>query len=295
MTANLPQTLAANPILSTWITVRPDGLIDLRFGKVELGQGIVTALTHIAAQELGVDPAAVRPSATNTHRSPDEGLTAGSMSIAVSGASVRHACAEVRRLFVRAAAQRAGLSTGKLKVVAGRFVDPDGAQVATYGDLAGEVDLDVSAGDSTLTIEFLDSPQTGDLARVDLPDKVFGRPRFIHDLVFDGMLHGRVVRPPAPGAHLLDAPVELTQAMPGVHRVVCESDFLAVIAGREGQAVAAAERLAADSRWTPAAMLPEQSELSSWLREQPTETTQVRHDGARHPGDAGTTTLLSLI
>lgn len=291
MTVELPQTLAANPLLSTWLTVHSDGFIDLRFGKVELGQGIVTALTQIAINELGVKPGMVRPSATNTHHSPDEGITAGSMSVAISGASVRRACAEVRHLFLRAAAQRVDLSPAGLRVVAGNFFDPSGNRIATYGDLAADVDLDVAAGDPTLAVEFLGSAQMPDLPRVDLPDKIFGRPRFVHDLSFDGMLHGRVVRPPRPGAHLLEAPVDRALAMPGVRHVVLEGDFLAVIAAREGEAVGAAELLAATSSWTPSATLPDHADLSAWLREQPVETTKVRADGADHRGGEGTTTM----
>ena len=284
MTPDLPQTLAANPRLSTWLTAHPDGTFDLRVGKVELGQGVVTALAQIAAQELGVAPARVRPIATNTAISPDEGLTAGSMSIMVSGASVRRVCAEVRCLFARAAASRLDVEESAVRVGDGSFRAP-GDTVLGYADLAKDVDLDVDAGDPTLEVSFLPNDLGTSGARVDLPDKVFGRRRFIHDLTFEDMLHARVVRPPRPGAHLLEAPVDDVTAMPGVRRVVREHDFLAVLADRESLAVKAADILADQSSWSGGTTLPDQSALSDWLRTQEAETTTVRDDGPRPEAD----------
>lgn len=291
MTVELPQSLAANPLLSTWITIRSDGGVELRIGKVEIGQGILTALTLIAANELGVTPESITVTATNTDNSPDEGLTAGSMSVSVSGASVRRVCAEVRQRFLQAAAVRSGVSPEVLEVTNGNFLGLEGECVATYAGLASDVDLDVQVNESSAVGDRRSQIQLDELQRIDLPDKVFGRPRFIHDLVFDGMLHARIVRPPNPGAHLITAPIDKASAMPGVSLAVSEGDFIAVIATREGQAVMAANFLATNASWTEAANLPDQAELYSWLREQPTETTQIRHDGALHASQKGSKTL----
>jgi CO/xanthine dehydrogenase Mo-binding subunit len=92
----IPATLEANPILSRWVRVEPDGHVRVAFGKLEYGQGTVTALAQIAAEELDVPMACLRVTNTATDVVPDEGLTVGSMSIETSGASVRAACAEVR-------------------------------------------------------------------------------------------------------------------------------------------------------------------------------------------------------
>src|SRR6187431_1324288 len=104
----LPPHLAANPRLSRWLLVAADGTVTLRTGKVELGQGILTALALVAAEELDLDPASVRVAPASTELGPDEGPTAGSMSVADSGSAVRHAAAAVRALFLEAAAVRLG-------------------------------------------------------------------------------------------------------------------------------------------------------------------------------------------
>ncbi|MDF2826134.1 MAG: xanthine dehydrogenase family protein molybdopterin-binding subunit, partial [Mycobacterium sp.] len=239
MTPELPPSLAANPWISTWLSFSDDGMIALRVGKVELGQGILTALTQIAAHELDVAPETVRTAATTTAASPDEGLTAGSLSITFSGAAVRRVCAEARELFRRAAARTSGRDITEVQLISGVFVAPDGSPIGSYADLSDRVDLDVRVGDSDLEVA-LAPPTSKDLARVDLPDKVLGRPRFIHDLDFDGMLHARVVRPPGPGAHLESCEHEHISSLPGVEQVVRDGDFLAVLARREGQATTAA-------------------------------------------------------
>ena len=286
MTTQLPPSLITNPWISTWLTVADDGTMGLRVGKVELGQGILTALTQLAAHELDVAPETVTAAATNTVTSPDEGYTAGSLSITVSGAAVRRVCAETRELFRRAAARKAELNVTDVRLVSGAFVGPDGSRIASYAELSGVVDLNVRVGDPTLDVE-LAPPVSKDLARIDLPDKVLGRPRFIHDLEFDGMLHARVVRPPGPGAHLEDAPAEHVSSMPGVEQIVRDGDFLAVIARREGQATQAAAALAVAASWSEGIELPDPQDLEGWLRTADAETSHVRTDGARH-GDAPT-------
>lgn len=285
-TTTLPPSLAANPRLSTWLTAHPDGSFDLCVGKVEIGQGIATALVQIATQELGLGPGRVGPVATNTDFSPDEGITAGSLSVTMSGAAVRRVSAEVRLLFQRAAAHRAGLSEDMISFTAGQFITPTGDSYG-YADLAGCVDLDVDAGDPTLEVTYLDS-DAASIPRLDLPDKIFGRPRFIHDMTFDGMLHARVVRPPRMGAHLVDAPVEQVTAMAGVEQVVRDNDFLAVVAAREGIAEQAASALAKGATWTEGTALPDSAALPAWLRSQPVDSSTVRADGAEHAGDRHT-------
>ncbi|MGV9798180.1 molybdopterin cofactor-binding domain-containing protein [Mycobacterium sp. NPDC003449] len=279
----LPASLVTNPWISTWLTIAEDGAIGLRVGKVELGQGILTALTQIAAHELDVPPEVVRAAATNTVTSPDEGLTAGSLSITVSGAAVRRVCAEAREVFRRAAARMAGLDIEQIRLVSGVFAGPDGARIGSYADLSQSVDLRVRVGDPSMEVEFA-AGTSKDLARVDLPDKVLGRARFIHDLEFDGMLHARVVRPPGPGAHLEDVPLESISTMPGVEQVVRDGDFVGVIARREGQAVKAAEAMRSVASWSAGIELPDPDDIEGWLRSADAETNPIRADGARHGG-----------
>src|ERR1700738_3845144 len=98
--AKLPVSLAANPVLSSWIRFSPDGHVMVSPGKVEIGQGIVTALAQIAAHELDVDIGRVQMVRASTAASPNEGITSGSLSVQQSGRAIRQASAEIRAVFL---------------------------------------------------------------------------------------------------------------------------------------------------------------------------------------------------
>ena len=100
MTGELPANLKANPRLARWLRFDAAGFIELSPGKVEIGQGILTALAQIAADELDVDLARIRMIPVTTAASPNEGTTSGSLSVEQSGSAVRHASAQARAIFV---------------------------------------------------------------------------------------------------------------------------------------------------------------------------------------------------
>src|ERR1700674_3824169 len=96
----LPASLQTNPRLSRWLRFHPDGTVDLSPGKVEIGQGIITALAQIAADELDVDLGRVRMLPASTAMSPNEGVTSGSLSVEQSGSALRYACAQARSIYL---------------------------------------------------------------------------------------------------------------------------------------------------------------------------------------------------
>ena len=173
-------------------------------GKVEIGQGILTALAQIAAEELDVSLAQVRMARASTAMSPDEGTTSGSLSVQDSGTALRHACAEARAIHLRIAAARLNATIESLTVDNGDIVGANGARTS-YWELADAALLDREATGQvapkpSLAHRIVGSP----IARLDLADKIFGRPCFIHDLELPRMLHGRVLRPPSADATLID-------------------------------------------------------------------------------------------
>ena len=140
MTA-LPRSLADNPQLDRWIGFEPDRTVRLATGKVELGQGVLTALTQIAAEELDVEPSRVRIVSGDTDHTPNEGYTTGSLSIEISGGSIRLVCAEVRRLFVQRLAAELRCDPAELAVVDGKFLRGQTDTDYDYWRLAPDVDL----------------------------------------------------------------------------------------------------------------------------------------------------------
>src|SRR2546429_1558709 len=115
----LPVSLAANPVLSSWVRFSPEGHVMISPGKVEIGQGIVTALAQIAADELDIDIGRVQMVRASTAGSPNEGVTSGSLSVQQSGRALRYACAEIRQIFLDAASDRLGVDLDALRILDG--------------------------------------------------------------------------------------------------------------------------------------------------------------------------------
>ena len=275
-----PKDLVANPRLSSWLAVEPEGTVALRVGKVELGQGILTALVQLAADELDVPPGSIRMLPAHTGVGPDEGPTAGSMSVADAGAAVRQVCAQVRALFLEAASAVLEVDVADLTVADGRISTVDGARSLGYGDLVARVDLDRDAGPMVPTKPHDELRLTGSsLPRVDLPDKVSGAPRFLSDLVLPGQLWGRVVRPPSVAATLLALDEAAVRSSPGVVAVVRDGSFLGVVATTERSADVAADRLRAVAEWAEQPSLPDEDDLDGYLRTGPHSDVPVDETG----------------
>ncbi|GAA0591898.1 molybdopterin-dependent oxidoreductase [Craurococcus roseus] len=235
-------------------------------GKVELGQGILTALAQIAADELDVALGRIELRPAATPDSPDEAVTSGSLSVQVSGGALRHACADARRIFVGVCAQRSGVPPEAIRVEDGRFLAPDGREVGSYWALAGAELLEAEASPDAKPKRAAERAVAGrSVPRLDLPDKVFGAARYVHDLRLPGTLHARVVRPPARRARLVA--LRDGAPLPGGARVVRDGDFLAVLAETEWHADAAAARLAPRAEWAAEDSLPEQAALEAWLED----------------------------
>jgi nicotinate dehydrogenase subunit B len=277
-----PRHVVDNPSPRRWLAFHPDGTVTVRTGKVELGQGILTAIQIIAAAELDVAPSAVRIAAADTAMGPDEGPTAGSMSVADAGSAVRFVCAAVRARFVAVAAGELSVAPAAVTVTDATFAAPGVGRHLTYAELADRVDLDgLLDTNAELATRATAAAGPADVApaRLDLPDKVTGRPRYLTDLRPVGLLWGRVVRPPSPAAVLERVdPVEV-EAMHGVLTVVRDGSFLGLVAADERVADVAAERLGGLAVWRETATLPDEDDLSRYLRGGPSTTFVVDETG----------------
>ncbi|MBM3358106.1 MAG: xanthine dehydrogenase family protein molybdopterin-binding subunit [Betaproteobacteria bacterium] len=252
----LPGSLEANRRLDRWLRINRDGTVTVFPGKVEIGQGILTVFTQIVAEELDVALERVRLAPSDTSYSPDEGITSGSRSVQEGGIALLHAAAEARDLLLQRAASRLGVSLEQLAVEDGVVTARSGGAI-TYWDLTSE--------------ELLAREATGDIApkspkehtligtpvpRHDIPGKISGAPAYVQDLELPGMLHGRIVRPPSPGARLTAFDEAQVRSMPGIVEVVRDGSFLGVIAEREEQAIRALNRCKRIAQWHEISALP---------------------------------------
>ena len=275
MTDALPPALAANPHLADWLGFGASGVVTVRPGKVEYGQGLWTALAQIAAEELDVRLDQVRIAPVSTGASPDEGVTSGSRSIQDCGGALRWVCAQARAALLAAAAARLEAAPDALTVRAGDVHTADGATGLSYWSLGAAMRpallARAAAPGAPAKPPGRWSVAGRSVPRIDLPDKVTGRPRFLADLMLPGMLFGRVVRPPAVGATLDSAPAP----PPGLVAQVRDGSFLAVIAESDRVAVTAARRLARAARWTVRDTLPDERDLKGFLLAAPAQVQPV--------------------
>jgi nicotinate dehydrogenase subunit B len=289
-----PADILNNPRPSQWVRVNADGAMEIRAGKVELGQGVRVMLMQIAADELDVPLQAIRLVAGHTALCPDQGLTAGSLSTEIGGMALRQVCAEVRRRFIAAAARRLVVDRDLVNVDNGIFRANGASATCSYAELAADVDLDVDM----VTGEALAVPKApphrriagSSAARPDLLKKLFGA-AYIHDLELSGMLHARLVRPPSYGASLLapdEAACARIRALPGVQTLFIDGRYVGVCAEREEQAIAAAAALRRALRWEENTSLPAPAEDQSWLRALPALHSVVEHARAENDVNAGT-------
>jgi nicotinate dehydrogenase subunit B len=284
--ANVPFSLRNNRRLEGWIRLESDETVTVFTGKAELGQGILTALAQIAAEELDVGFDKIRMVSADTSRGPDEQYTFGSQSVEQSGGAIRAAGAEARGILVAAAARRFGVRAEELQVRNGTIVAADGRR-ASFWDLASE-----GAGLLKGDIAFTAAPKKpGDYAivgksvnRIDLPGKLTGAPSYVQDMRLPGMIFARVVRPPRYGARLLAFDGAAVRALPGVVAVISDGNFLAVAARREEQAIAGRDALASSAHWSDDAVeLPDMARLHTELQKLRAETIVVGSAGQSEP------------
>jgi nicotinate dehydrogenase subunit B len=265
----LPGSLHQTPELDAWVRINTDGTITIFSGKVELGQGIKTALAQIAAEELDVTAARIQVVNGDTGQTPNEGTTAGSMSVETSGNALRFAAAEARHLMLLLAFEQLEAQTpaDQLVVSDGTITDPATGRQITYtalmgGKRFGSIISGRVAPKSAAAYTVIGQPEK----RLDLPGKVSGVPSYVHDLDLPGMLHARVVRPPSYHARLVSVDLNGVLHMPGVIDVVHDGSFLAVIAEREEQAVWAWEMLQTQAIWEQQTPLPPADSIYEHLR-----------------------------
>jgi CO/xanthine dehydrogenase Mo-binding subunit/aerobic-type carbon monoxide dehydrogenase small subunit (CoxS/CutS family) len=287
--SSLPADLAANPVLGRWLDFSRDGEVTIRTGKVEYGQGIWTALAQVAAEELQVGLARVRVAPVSTGTSPNEGITAGSLSVQDSGSALRQACAQARDLVLDAAASRLGVARAALDVTDGEIRTGDGPTGLSYWTVLQQGMLDRPADASAPPRPAAEWSVAGRSApRLDIPDKVTGRHRFLHDIVLPGMAYGRVVRPPARASELTKlAGVDLGREIV----LVRDGSFLGVVAPTDRDARVAAGQVAREARWRTTPSLPDERDLRGFLLSAPAQEETVVD---QTDGDAAATATRTL-
>ncbi len=265
-TLPLPLSIQNNRRLEKWIRFDADRSVRLAVGKVELGQGNVTALAQIAADELDVDLARIAVLSGDTEDAPDEGQTTSSQSIEVSGRSVRLVSAELRARVLERLARRLNCAVSELSVEDGAFMRGGAPTGHDYWSFAAAEDFAADiVGDATpkphTAYRYVGKP----LPRRDLPAKVTGA-GFVHDMVRPGMLHARMLRQPSRGARLasLDE-AAVKRAARGAIDVVRVGELVAFVGEDETVVQRAAAAAPMHARWENVRRITAGQQEATWL------------------------------
>src|SRR6185312_5456605 len=219
----------------------------------DVGQGVEVAIAQIVAEEMDLPVEQVSVHLADTGLTCDQGGVSGSTGVQRGGATLRMIAAEARRLLVERAADELKVPAEQLKVETGVVTAPNGGK-RSYAQLvkaAFEAKLDWNGQyGNGLTAKGKARPKAAKDYKVvgtspkrrDIPPKVFGKYQYSADVRLPGMLHGRAVRPPVAGAHVVSVDEASIAGIPGA-KVVRKGDFVGVVADKEWSAIQAARAL----------------------------------------------------
>jgi CO/xanthine dehydrogenase Mo-binding subunit/aerobic-type carbon monoxide dehydrogenase small subunit (CoxS/CutS family) len=250
--------------VDSFLAIHPDGAITIYTSKVDVGTGMRVAIAQMAAEELGIGVGRITVIDGDTAQCPNNGGTGGSTGVTRGGTAVRQAAATARLALLRLGAERLKAPIADLTIADGEVRRRTAGRGIGIGRLVRGQRLMVPV-DPTAPLA---APSTYAVVgtsplRPDVPAKCTGRYTYIQDLSVPGMLHARVIRPPAIGARLTSVDESSVSSLPDV-RVVRIDSFLAVVASHEWAAVRAASAL--KSTWTEPRELPGHDRLEQYLR-----------------------------
>ncbi len=268
MAPTLPAALAAQPDPGLWLAFDTPGRVVVRTGKVELGQGLLTALAQLVADALGVETGQVDMQPASTHGGPNEGSTIGSLSIQQSGPVMSTLGAMVRARLLQAAAVGLDADLASLAVRRGQVLRLERETGWSYWRQGLSLLSQPLGPGDPVAPPISDGSVGTSVPRTDLRSKFAGG-AFIHDMELPGMCHGVVLRQPVRGARIAAFDEVLFSQRAPQARSLRRGDFMACVAAGEGKARAALETLRACVRWD----LPEAEEvgddIAGWLARQP--------------------------
>jgi nicotinate dehydrogenase subunit B len=265
--------------LDSWLSIGRDGKVTVYTGRIDMGTGIETAFGQLIADELDVAFESVKIVMGDTELTPDQGKSTASSNVSLGAQPLRVAAAEARRTLLKMAADRFNVSVDQLDVAEGIVrVRTIPSKHISYAKLIGgsrfgtPLDQKIEGGLSQPVVSSgvrLKKPSELRLVgksvpRLDVPAKVTGSFRYVHNVRVPLMLHGRVIRPPKIGSSLLSVDESSVSGVAGLVKIVRQGDFLGVVAEREEHAIEAARLLKVE--WKGGRILPDDQDLYGAVR-----------------------------
>jgi nicotinate dehydrogenase subunit B len=265
--------------LDSWLAISADGSVTAYTGKCDFGQGMYTVQTQLVAEELRVPLRRVKLVQCDTATTPDQGTTSGSQSTPTNfnTRNLAQAAATAREALMMMAGKKLGVTADQLNVEDG-IIHAENGKGISYGELIGGKHFDLTVSETAKRLspsewKILGQPVPS-MDRVALMTATF---EFVHNVHVPGMLHGRVVRPPGPGATVSHVDENSVSGIPGVIKVVVRRNFVGVVAEKQWQAAQAAEKL--KIAWKLGPDLPSLENFYDYLRQQPSRDLMLVNSG----------------
>jgi nicotinate dehydrogenase subunit B len=261
--------------LDSWLAVGADGMVTAYTGKCDFGQGMYTVQTQLVAEELRVPLTRVRLIQCDTSVTPDEGTTSGSQSTPVNfnTGGLAQAAATAREALLQMATRKLRVPSGDLAISDGVISTRAGRRV-TYAQLIGGKRFNLVLNPAAKRTQPTQWTVLGKpVPSMDIRELATGRFEFVHNLQVPGMVHGRVVRPPALGCVVRNVDESSVRGLPGLVKVVVRKNFVGVVAEKQWQAEQAARQLKVT--WGPPVVLPARQTFYDYIRQQPSRDVLV--------------------
>jgi nicotinate dehydrogenase subunit B len=255
-----------SPDFNAFLHIGADGRVTCLVGKVEMGQGTMTSLPQLAADELNVPLDSVDVVMGDTDLCPFDMGTFGSLSVRSLGPVLRAAAAEARAVLVQLAAERLKVSAGDLEVRDGVVVSKsDPSKRVGYGELTAGKRIERRIEGKAALERVAEFTIVGkSTPRRDARDKVTGRAKYAGDIVPAGALHARILRAPAHGATLVRADTSRAEKVSGA-RVIRDGDLIAVLHAHRDEADRALRLI--DATFTPSPSTLDQQNIFAHLQQ----------------------------
>lgn len=285
-------TRTLNPAqLDTWLAIAANGEVTGYWGKMDMGQGVDTAIAQIIAEELDVAIDKVHIVSGDSALCADQGGASGSTGVNRSGAAFRSAAAEARLVLFEKASESLGVPLQKLAAADGVVrVKGNAAQSISYAELVkdrmfnapitwnGEYGNSLGLTSRAKPKDPKDYRIVGtSVLRKDIAGKILATTEFLHDIKVPGMLHGRIVRPTVAGACIASVDKNSVSDIANV-QVVVEKDFVGVVAPHEWDAIKAAKQLKVEWDQSDVGFPTSSDDLFDWIRTAEPGKSEIEHD-----------------
>jgi len=243
--------------VNAWIVIEPDDSVVIRVAKSEMGEGVLTSMPMIVAEELACDWTKVRAEYASAHRNLVEKgvyksmLTGGSGAVRQSRVYLQQAGASARARLIAAAAKRWGVPDAECQAADSKITHAPTGRSVNYGAVAGDAAKIQLAAEPVIKTPDQYTLLGKPVARLDTKAKVDGTAAFGIDVRLPDMLYAAVVACPVPGGTVKSYDATAVLKLRGIHSVVPLANGVAVVADRFWRAQQAA--LAIPIEWNPGA------------------------------------------